>query len=124
VSYRRIFDLSDLSAARILIRQQLPASPARRTTATTSDWLTLDYHPLFIDWRDIEANAESGATAVAALATTRTDRLNAGRQPQSRLAIIDAYGDDRFRQGTLDPDCRPRVPSASLNTVAKYNWRI
>ena len=23
---------------------------------------------------------------------------------------VEAYGDDRFRQGTLDPDCKPRVP--------------
>jgi len=60
VSYRQIFDLSDLNAARILIppgNSGQPGSP--HYGDNVERWLNLDYHPLYIDWRDIDANAEA-----------------------------------------------------------------
>jgi penicillin amidase len=58
VSYRQIFDLRDLNAARILIppgNSGQPGSP--HYGDNVARWLSLDYHPLYIDWRDIAANA-------------------------------------------------------------------
>ena len=60
VSYRQIFDLSDLNAARILIPPGNSGQPGSQHYADNVErWLELDYHPLFVDWRDIETNAEA-----------------------------------------------------------------
>ena len=59
VSYRQIFDLSDLNAAQICIP---PGNSGQPGSAHYSDnierWRDVEYHPLFIDWADIDANAE------------------------------------------------------------------
>ncbi len=63
VSYRQIFDLSDLNAARVLMppgNSGQPGSP--HYGDNVQRWLDLEYHPLYIDWRDIEANAEGDMT--------------------------------------------------------------
>ncbi len=59
VSYRQIFDLTDLNAARIVIppgNSGRPGSP--HYGDNISRWRDLEYHPLYIHWADIEANAE------------------------------------------------------------------
>ncbi len=59
VSYRQIFDLRDLNAARIVIppgNSGQPASP--HYGDNVQRWRQLEYHPLFVNWPDIEANAE------------------------------------------------------------------
>ncbi|MGD9891377.1 MAG: penicillin acylase family protein [Dehalococcoidia bacterium] len=60
VSYRQIFDMTDLNAARIVIP---PGNSGRPGSPHYGDnvlrWLALEYHPLFIDWTDIERNAEA-----------------------------------------------------------------
>jgi penicillin G amidase len=59
VSNRQILDLNDLNAARILMppgNSGQPGSP--HYGDNVERWLRLEYHPLFIDWRDIEANSE------------------------------------------------------------------
>jgi penicillin amidase len=59
VSYRQIFDLSDLNAARILIppgNSGQPGSP--HYGDNVERWRDLQYHPLYVSWADIEANAE------------------------------------------------------------------
>lgn len=59
VSYRQIFDMRDLNAARIVIppgNSGQPGSP--HYGDNVHRWLNLDYHPLFINWQDIEANSE------------------------------------------------------------------
>ncbi|HXH21490.1 MAG TPA: penicillin acylase family protein [Dehalococcoidia bacterium] len=60
VSYRQIFDLSDLNAARVLMppgNSGQPGSP--HYGDNISRWLSLDYHPLYVEWPDIEAHAEA-----------------------------------------------------------------
>lgn len=60
VSFRQIYDLGDLNAARICIppgNSGQPGSP--HYGDNVERWLRLDYHPLYIDWTDIEANAEA-----------------------------------------------------------------
>lgn len=60
VSYRQIFDLTDLNAARILIppgNSGQPGSPHYRDNRER--WRAIEYHPLLINWADIEANAEA-----------------------------------------------------------------
>ena len=60
VSYRQLFDLSDLNAARICIPPGNSGQPGSPHFGDNIErWRTLDYHPLFIDWSDIEANAEA-----------------------------------------------------------------
>jgi penicillin amidase len=59
VSYRQIFDMTNLNAARILIPPGNSGRPGSPHYADNVDrWHALEYHPLFIDWSDIEANAE------------------------------------------------------------------
>jgi penicillin amidase len=60
VSYRQILDLRDLNAARIVIppgNSGQPGSP--HYGDNVERWRALAYHPLFINWADIEANAEA-----------------------------------------------------------------
>jgi penicillin amidase len=60
VSYRQVFDLSDLNAARVLMppgNSGQPGSP--HYGDNVGRWLALDYHPLYVEWPDIEANAEA-----------------------------------------------------------------
>ena len=59
VSYRQIFDLSDLNGARIVLP---PGNSGRPDSDHYSDhihkWLDMEYFPLFIEWDDIAANSE------------------------------------------------------------------
>ena len=60
VSYRQIFDLSDLNAARICIPPGNSGQPGSPHYGDNVDrWRDVDYHPLFVEWADIEANAEA-----------------------------------------------------------------
>lgn len=60
VSYRQILDLRDLNAARIVIPPGNSGQPGSPHYADNLErWRTLQYHPLFTAWPDIEANAES-----------------------------------------------------------------
>lgn len=59
VSYRQIFDMADLGAARILIPPGNSGRPGSPHYADNVErWRTLEYHPLLINWPAIEANAE------------------------------------------------------------------
>jgi penicillin amidase len=60
VSYRQIFDMADLNAARIVIppgNSGQPGSP--HYDDNVPRWLALEYHPLFVNQQDIERNAEA-----------------------------------------------------------------
>lgn len=60
VSYRQILDVGDLNAARIVIppgNSGQPGSP--HYSDNIERWLEMEYHPMFIEWGDIEANAEA-----------------------------------------------------------------
>lgn len=60
VSYRQIFDMSDLNAAQVCIppgNSGQPGSP--HYLDNLERWRKVEYHPLLIEWADIEANAES-----------------------------------------------------------------
>jgi penicillin G amidase len=60
VSYRQILDMRDLNAARIVIppgNSGQPGSPHYGDNVPR--WLALEYHPLYVDWDDIERNAEA-----------------------------------------------------------------
>jgi penicillin amidase len=60
VSYRQIFDMSDLNGAQVCIppgNSGQPGSP--HYLDNLERWRAVEYHPLFIDWGDIEANAEA-----------------------------------------------------------------
>jgi penicillin amidase len=60
VSYRQILDLADLNGAQICIPPGNSGQPGSPHYADNIDrWRTVEYHPLFIDWGDIEANAEA-----------------------------------------------------------------
>ncbi len=60
VSYRQIFDLSDLNAARICIPPGNSGQPASPHYADNIErWREVEYHPLLVSWPDIEANAEA-----------------------------------------------------------------
>jgi len=60
VSYRQIFDLSDLNAAQICIPPGNSGQPGSPHYADNVErWCDVEYHPLFIDWADIDANAEA-----------------------------------------------------------------
>jgi penicillin amidase len=60
VSYRQIFDLSDLNAARICIPPGNSGQPGSPHYGDNIErWRDVDYHPLFVEWSDIEANAEA-----------------------------------------------------------------
>ncbi len=60
VSYRQIFDLADLNAAQICIPPGNSGQPGSPHYADNVErWREVGYHPLFIEWGDIEANAEA-----------------------------------------------------------------
>ncbi len=59
VSYRQIFDLSNLNGARIVLppgNSGRPDSPHYRDHI--HKWLEMEYFPLYVEWDDIEANSE------------------------------------------------------------------
>ncbi len=59
VSFRQIYDLSDLNAARICIPPGNSGQPGSPHYADNLErWRDVEYHPLFVQWSDIEANAE------------------------------------------------------------------
>ena len=59
VSFRQIYDLNDLNAARICIPPGNSGQPGSPHYSDNVDrWRDVEYHPLFVDWSDIEANAE------------------------------------------------------------------
>jgi len=67
VSYRQILDVGDLNAARIVIppgNSGQPGSP--HYSDNIQRWMSMEYHPLFIEWPDIEANAEAELTLTPA----------------------------------------------------------
>jgi len=60
VSYRQVLDVGDLNAARIVIppgNSGQPGSP--HYDDNLQRWLNVEYHPLFVEWADIEAHAEA-----------------------------------------------------------------
>jgi penicillin amidase len=60
VSYRQVLDMSDLNAAQVCIppgNSGQPGSP--HYLDNLERWRNVEYHPLYIDWGDIEANAEA-----------------------------------------------------------------
>ncbi|OAI41042.1 hypothetical protein AYO38_04790 [bacterium SCGC AG-212-C10] len=60
VSYRQIFDLSDLNAAQICVVPGQSGDPASPHYADGIErWRNVEYHPLYINWDDIRANQES-----------------------------------------------------------------
>ncbi len=60
VSYRQIFDLSDLNAAQICIPPGNSGQPGSAHYADNAGrWRNVEYHPLYINWDDIRANAEA-----------------------------------------------------------------
>ena len=67
VSYRQIFDLADLNGARICIPPGNSGQPGSPHYADNIDrWREVEYHPLYINWDDIEANAEARLVLSAA----------------------------------------------------------
>lgn len=63
VSYRQIFDLADLNAAQVVIPPGNSGQPGSPHYADNIErWRTVTYHPLFVDWGDIERNAEAHLT--------------------------------------------------------------
>lgn len=63
VSYRQIFDLSNLNAAQICIPPGNVGQPSSPHYAdNTERWRDVEYHPLYIEWDDINANAEATLT--------------------------------------------------------------
>ena len=63
VSYRQIFDLSNLNGARIVLP---PGNSGRPDSSHYNDhihkWLEMEYFPLYIEWDDIAANSEGKLT--------------------------------------------------------------
>jgi penicillin amidase len=65
VSYRQVFDMADLNAARIVIPPGNSGQPGSPHYADNLErWRNVEYHPLYIDWGDIEANTEARLTLV------------------------------------------------------------
>ncbi len=63
VSFRQVLDLSDLNAARICIPPGNSGQPGSPHYGDNLErWANVEYHPLFVDWSDIEANAEAELT--------------------------------------------------------------
>ncbi|MGH2586949.1 MAG: penicillin acylase family protein [Dehalococcoidia bacterium] len=59
VSYRQIFDMTDLNAARIVIPPGNSGQPgSQHYDDNVQRWLRLEYHPLRIAWPEIERDAE------------------------------------------------------------------
>ena len=60
VSYRQILDMGDLNAAQIVIPPGNSGQPGSPHYADHVDeWMNVEYHPMFVEWSDIEANAEA-----------------------------------------------------------------
>ena len=60
VAYRQIFDLSDLNAAQICVPPGNSGQPGSTHYGDNLErWRTVQYHPLYVEWADIDANAES-----------------------------------------------------------------
>ena len=60
VSYRQILDVGDLNSARIVIPPGNSGQPgSRHYDDHLQEWLNGEYHPLFVDWTDIDANTEA-----------------------------------------------------------------
>ena len=63
MSFRQSYDLRDLNTARICIP---PGNSGQPGSAHYGDnierWRDVEYHPLYVDWDDIDANAEATLT--------------------------------------------------------------
>jgi len=60
VTYRQILDVGDLNAAQIVIPPGNSGQPGSPHYADNLQrWVNVEYHPLFVEWADIEANAEA-----------------------------------------------------------------
>jgi penicillin amidase len=60
VSYRQVIDLSDVNAMQICIPPGNSGQPGSPHYADNlGRWRDVEYHPLHVDWDDIEANAEA-----------------------------------------------------------------
>jgi len=60
VSYRQVLDMADLNGARICIPPGNSGQPGSPHYADNVErWRNVEYHPLFIEWPDIEANGEA-----------------------------------------------------------------
>lgn len=60
VSYRQVLDLTDLNAAQICIVPGNSGQPGSPHYADNVErWRDVKYHPLYINWADIAANAEA-----------------------------------------------------------------
>lgn len=60
VTYRQVLDLSDLNAAQICIPPGNSGQPGSPHYADNVErWRDVEYHPLFVDWEDIDANVEA-----------------------------------------------------------------
>ena len=60
VSYRQVIDLAEVNAMQICIPPGNSGQPGSPHYADNLErWRTVEYHPLFVDWSDIEANAEA-----------------------------------------------------------------
>jgi penicillin amidase len=60
VSYRQILDLADLNGARICIppgNSGQPGSP--HYSDNVERWRNVEYHPLYVEWSDIDDNSEA-----------------------------------------------------------------
>ena len=65
VSYRQVFNMADLNAAQIVIPPGNSGQPGSPHYADNLErWRNVEYHPLYIDWGDIEANTEARLTLV------------------------------------------------------------
>ena len=59
VTYRQIFDLGDLNAAEICIPPGNSGQPGSTHYRDNLDrWVGIEYHPLYVDWDDINAHSE------------------------------------------------------------------
>ena len=60
VSFRILMDLADLNATQICVPPGNSGQPGSPHYADELDrWRDVEYHPLYVDWSDIEANAEA-----------------------------------------------------------------
>ena len=67
VSYRQIFDLADLNAAQICVPPGNSGQPGSPHYGDNLErWRQVEYHPLYVEWDDIEANAEAHLKLVPA----------------------------------------------------------
>ena len=59
VTYRQVIDLADLNEMQVCIPPGNSGQPGSPHYADQVDrWLNVDYHPLYVEWADIEAVAE------------------------------------------------------------------